>query len=177
MTPHDDAPAGAEARLVAPGARRFVDALRAVEHRGDLQGMVDLAGDHTRWWSTGTGRTDAGRDGAERFWSAYRRSFAEIASEFTEVTETPARVVLEWSSRGRHHSGRPVRYAGATVIDLDDGTGDDPSVAAVRLYYDTAAALAADPDADDTEPSMLDRETAASGVNSGLAPAHEEERA
>jgi hypothetical protein len=153
-----------EDSLTTPLARRFVDALRALEDRGEIDDMVALAADDTRWWSTGPDQNRAGDEGAARFWRAYREAFAEIRSEFTAATETPGRVVLEWRSTGRHHDGSPVRYSGVTVLDLG-GTPDDPVLAEVRLYFDTAAARGPAHAAD----SMLDRETAASGRNSGLA--------
>lgn len=170
--PGTDAAAG----LTTPVARRFVAALRSLEDAGEVDGLAGVGGADTRWWSTGPDEAVSGTDGARQFWSRYRRAFAEIRSEFGTVTETPGRVVLEWTSRGRHHSGAPVRYAGVTVLDLD-GSSDDPALAAVRLYYDTAAtAVRAPGDPDPEAPgtggdgSMLDRETAASGRNSGLAP-------
>ncbi|HEY2220541.1 nuclear transport factor 2 family protein [Actinomycetospora sp.] len=164
--------AAIETGLASPVARRFVEALRAIEDRGDLDGMIALGGETTRWWGTGPDEAQSGPDGAQRFWSGYRRAFAEIESEFTDVTETSSRIVLEWTSRGRHHSGAPVRYTGATVLALG-GSPDEPELAAVRLYYDTAATLVqapepGNPHAGDGEPPMLDRETAASGRNSGL---------
>lgn len=139
--------------------------------------MVRLASESTRWWSTGPGEAQSGREGAERFWSGYRRAFAEIRSEFTTVTETPTRVLLESPSRGPHHNGAPVRYTGATVLDIG-GSPDDPELMAVRLYYDTAATQTRATGPTETghtdtgrgDDPMLDRETAASGHASGLAP-------
>lgn len=130
---------GAEVGLTAETARRFVDALRAVEQEGDVERMAELADPGTHWASSGAARSYTGADGAREFWNAYRRSYADIASEFTAVTETFERAVLEWVGSGRHHNGTAVRYVGATVLDL----GEDGSLDAVRLYFDTAAARAA----------------------------------
>lgn len=167
----DDPNGNAESELVSSGARRFVAALRTIEDRGEVDEMTGLGTDATTWWSTGADRVRTGEDGGRQFWEAYRRAFDEITSEFTSVTETPARVVLEWTSHGRHHSGRAVRYAGATVVELDENTGGGP-VTGVRLYYDTAAAITALPGGDerDGDASTLDREVAAAERNSGLAP-------
>ena len=126
----------AESVLESPTAQRFVTALRTLEQDGDLDDMVALSTNATRWWSVGPDGGSTGPDGARTFWERYRRAFAEIASEFSTVTETSGRVLLEWTSHGSHHNGGPVRYAGATVLELD---GED--LAAVRLYYDTAATM------------------------------------
>ena len=154
-----------ETRVSSPVARRFVDALRGVEDQGDPEGMAELAAAHTRWSSAGSDRSLVGPEGAREFWEAYRRAYADITSEFTAITETDSRAVLEWVGTGHHHDGRPVRYVGATVLDLGD-----TSVDAVRLYFDTAAARSGAPEGEEAAADMLDDATAASGRNNGLAP-------
>ncbi len=154
----------AESVLESATARRFVTALRTLEEQGDVDDIVASGTEDTRWWSVGSDGEATGSDGGRRFWTKYRRAFAEIASEFSTVTETSTRVLLEWTSRGRHHNGSPVRYAGATVLEFGD-PADQESLTAVRLYFDTAATMVRADDA-----ATLDDETAASGENSGLAP-------
>jgi ketosteroid isomerase-like protein len=159
---------GAETQLTSATARTFVDALRAVEDDGDPEPMAALATDGTRWTSSGAAHASTGAEGARQFWEAYRRAYADITSHFTTVTETDSRAVLEWVSTGHHHDGQPVRYVGATMIDLDG-----EQVREVRLYFDTTAARAVATDGSgDAEAAadMLDDSTAASGRNSGLAP-------
>ena len=159
---------GAETQLASATARRFVDALRAVEQDGDAEEMAGLATDGTRWTSSGAAHASTGPDGARQFWDAYRRAYADITSHFTTVTETDSRAVLEWVSTGHHHDGQPVRYVGATMIDLSGDAVDE-----VRLYFDTTAARAVATEGSGDAPAgdgMLDDSTAASGRNSGLAP-------
>ncbi|NMO90943.1 nuclear transport factor 2 family protein [Actinomycetospora sp. TBRC 11914] len=161
-----DAGTPAESVLESATARQFVTALRTLEERGELDDMVALSTDATRWWSVGPDDEATGPDGARQFWERYRRSFAEIGSEFSTVTETPNRVVLEWTSRGSHHNGSPVRYTGATVLELDRAD----TLAGVRLYYDTAATMVAAGRSSSGEgEGMLDESTTASGRNSGLS--------
>jgi hypothetical protein len=157
----------AESVLEKPAAREFVTALRTLEEDGDLDDMVAMGSHSTRWWSVGSDGEAIGPDGARRFWTKYRRAFAEIASDFTTVTETPARILLEWNSHGRHHNGAPVSYAGATVLEFGDPT-DGGTLTGVRLYFDTAATMIRSGEAGGSG-DMLDEETAASGENSGLA--------
>src|SRR6195952_1592028 len=162
----------AESVLESPTARQFVTALRTLEEDGDLDEMVAVGTDSTRWWSVGSDGEATGPDGAQQFWTKYRRAFAEIASEFTTVTETPTRILLEWNSHGRHHNGAPVRYAGATVLEFGD-PADDETLTGVRLYFDTAATMIRSGEAghggSGDDGGMLDAETSASGGNSGLA--------
>ncbi|MEJ2870975.1 nuclear transport factor 2 family protein [Actinomycetospora sp. OC33-EN08] len=158
----------AETQLTSSVARRFVDALRAVEDQGDPEAMAGLATADTRWTSSGAAHSSTGAEGAREFWDAYRRAYGDITSHFTTVTETDSRAVLEWVSTGHHHDGQPVRYVGITVLDLGDDAVDE-----VRLYFDTTAARAvATEGSGDAEAAgdMLDDTTAASGRNSGLAP-------
>lgn len=72
-----DQDSAAETSLTSPVARRFVAALRAIEDRAAVEEMVRLASESTRWWSTGPGEAQSGREGAERFWSGYRRAFRD----------------------------------------------------------------------------------------------------
>jgi ketosteroid isomerase-like protein len=157
---------GAETQLASATARTFVDALRAVEDDGDPEQMAALATDETRWTSSGAAHSSVGAEGAREFWEAYRRAYADITSHFTTVTETDSRAVLEWVSAGHHHDGQPVRYVGATMIDLDG-----EKVREVRLYFDTTAAraVATGGSGDAEAADMLDDSTAASARNSGLA--------
>jgi ketosteroid isomerase-like protein len=167
-----DAGTPAESVLESPTARRFVTALRTLEEQGSLDDMVGLSTDSTRWWSVGPDGESTGPEGARTFWERYRRAFAEIASEFSTVTETPTRVVLEWTSHGSHDNGTAVRYGGATVLEFDP---DDDTLAAVRLYFDTAATMVAAGRSSSGgdgagDGGMLDESTSASGQSSGLAP-------
>jgi hypothetical protein len=135
-----DAGKSTESVLESSTARRFVTALRTLEDDGDVEEIVATGTDATRWWSVGSDGEATGPDGARRFWTKYRRAFAEITSEFSTVTETPARVLLEWTSHGSHHNGSPVRYAGATVLEFGD-PADQETLTGVRLYFDTAATM------------------------------------
>ena len=124
-----------------PTARRFVDALHALERDGEsaLEAMValfdaqatvanaalDLAGDER-----------AGAEGVRRFWADYCRSLAGAETAFHAVTVAPDAVGLFWTSR---LAGAPPGggYEGATLLRLGPGAG--AGVVAMRGYYDTRA--------------------------------------
>ena len=72
-----------------------------------------------------------GREGAERFWRAYRDAFGEFRSEFRHVMEDGDAALLEWTSTGSLASGAPLRYDGVTSMEW---AGD--RVRRFRAYFD-----------------------------------------
>lgn len=71
---------------------------------------------------------------AKEFWDQYSSQFTEISTEFTRVVEEGDEGIREWRSRGTLATGRPVDYAGVTLL-----TFDGARVARLSTYYDTAA--------------------------------------
>jgi ketosteroid isomerase-like protein/rubrerythrin len=118
----------------ALGAQRFVEALRALEERYDLERMVALFDETAEIRNPTDDTPRVGQSGAREFWRAYRDSFEEIRSDFSNVVETDGTAVLEWTSRGRILGGRPIDYSGVSVIELQDG-----KVRRFRSYFDTKA--------------------------------------
>lgn len=113
-------------------ARQFIDALARLERDDDVEPLAALhAPDATL--SNPQITVPPGPDAPRRFWRAYRDSFARIESSFHAVVEGADAVMLEWESDGEM-AGRPVRYRGVTVLEID---GD--GIAAVRTYFDPAA--------------------------------------
>jgi ketosteroid isomerase-like protein/rubrerythrin len=132
--------AGSESGMTATeaanalGAQRFVEALRALEERYDLERMVALFDESAEIRNPTDDTPRVGQSGAREFWRAYRDSFEEIRSDFSNVVETDGTAVLEWTSRGRILGGRPIDYSGVSVIELQDG-----KVRKFRSYFDTKA--------------------------------------
>lgn len=110
-------------------ARRFVGALRTLEQEHDLGPMLELFAEDAQLT-----RVDGrGPRAAREFWDEYIRTFAEIGTRFTHVTEGRAGVALEWRSQGTMPDGHGMDYAGATVLDVDSGL-----ITGLRSYYDSA---------------------------------------
>ncbi len=116
---------------------RFIDALGKLEGTKDPEDLASLFADGAELVSPevrGRATTEA-----EQFWRSYRDQFDDIRSDFTEVDDSGRTAVLEWTSRGTLATGRPIEYAGVSLLTVDDGR-----VTRFATYYDTAAFVAPD---------------------------------
>ena len=112
-------------------AQTFIDALRALERDRDLGPIVALHSDDAEVSNPNEPAPLRGREGAERFWTAYRAAFDDIASEFRHVLEDGDASLLEWTSAGRLASGAALRDDGVTSLEW---SGD--RVRRFRAYFD-----------------------------------------
>lgn len=113
-------------------AARFIEALHDVEKEGDVEGMVALFDDDAVIQNPREPSPLFGREGARRFWRAYRDSFEEIHSDFSKIVATDDTAMLEWTSSGRNAAGERVVYSGVSVVEMRDGL-----VHRFRAYFDT----------------------------------------
>lgn len=124
--------------MAAPHPETFIAALHRLEEQNDTEGMVSLFADDAEL----SGPTDAephrGREGARRYWQAYRASFAEVHSEFRNVVADDGVAILEWTSRGRGAGGAPFEYDGVSVVEFEDGR-----IRRFRAYFDPSYLQAA----------------------------------
>jgi ketosteroid isomerase-like protein/rubrerythrin len=119
---------------VAGGAQQFVEALRLVEDRGDVDAMVALFHADAEASNPTHAEPLRGESGVRHFWTAYRDAFDEVRSEFSKIVEGPdGTAMLEWTSRGRLRGGEGFSYSGVTVLELRDGR-----VRRFRAYFDPA---------------------------------------
>jgi ketosteroid isomerase-like protein/rubrerythrin len=133
------APAGA----ASGGAQQFIEALRLLEERGDVEPMIAMFHADAELSNPTHAAPLRGEAGARHFWRAYRDAFESVRSEFAKVVEGPdGTAMLEWTSRGRVRGGGPVTYAGVSVLELRDGR-----VRRFRAYFDTAHLAARAPGA------------------------------
>ena len=116
--------------------QHFMDRLRETERTRDVGHLVAFFTEAATLSRVGHAEPGRGADGARRFWQQYLDAFREVRSEFTAVTEADGRAVLEWTSHGALIDGRPVRYAGVSILEYDG-----ERVRAFRTYYDSAALL------------------------------------
>lgn len=114
-------------------ADQFIDALHRLEEQGDLDGMVALFSDQAELQNPTDEEPHRGKQGAQTFWDAYRRSFQQIHSDFRNVAESSGAVMLEWTSRGRFADDSPVEYDGVSVVEYQDG-----QIRRFRAYFDPA---------------------------------------
>ncbi len=114
--------------MTKPDAATFIAALNGLEKSGDAKEIAALFRGDAR--ISNPLMTETGREGAARFWTAYRSAFSRIASSFTSILEQDGRICLEWTSSGEIE-GQAVAYEGVSMLEVDE-TG----ISAFRTYFD-----------------------------------------
>src|SRR5262245_699205 len=107
--------------------RQFMGALQEAQGSGDVGALVALFADDAEL-------SKLANDQPSRFWRDYLKSFYRVRSSFTHVFEGSGTASLEWVSEGALPGGRPIRYAGVSLLEIE---GD--RVRRFRAYYDSAA--------------------------------------
>lgn len=115
--------------------QEFAEALHRLESTGDLEAFLDVFADDAVLVRPEPGGVEHGREGAQRFWQAYLDQFSQVASEFARVVQDGSLGELEWVAEGALASGRPITYAGVSLLELDDAG----RVTRFATYYDTSA--------------------------------------
>ena len=115
-------------------AGRFAAALRRLEQTRETSEIASLFAPDATISNPLIEHRHGGGETAERFWTAYRGSFAEIESTFRHIVEADGTAFLEWSSEGTMAGdGETFRYGGVTVLEHDG-----ERISAFRTYFDTA---------------------------------------
>jgi ketosteroid isomerase-like protein len=148
-------------------AERFTAALNEAEGAHDPAPLLPLFHADADLGSVAKPDPVSGADGARQFWTDYLSAFGSIHSEFTSVRAGGNLVVLEWVSEGTLPAGKPIRYRGVSVLDVE---GD--LVKRFRTYYDSAAFVAPTADAAPAgEPDSAQTNSAAvTPTHADLAP-------
>ena len=118
-------------------ATRFMSALEELDSSSDTGSITSLFADSAELLRPEVDKTGSSNQDPDQFWSDYRNQFSEVSTEFGEVQDTDSFVSLEWRSNGELSTGRPIEYAGVSLLTLDD----DGKVKRFSTYYDTAAFL------------------------------------
>jgi ketosteroid isomerase-like protein len=116
---------------------RFMSGLKRAEESHDPGPVAALFGDDAELTNLAREEPRRGADGARQFWADYLHGFARVRSEFFKVFEGDGTAALEWTAEGELPTGKPIRYRGISVLELD---GD--RVRRFRTYYDSAAFVA-----------------------------------
>ena len=117
--------------MAADKARRFVDALYALEEGGDVEPLASLHGEDADISNPLVPHRHQGPQGARDFWTAYRRSFGAVHSDFHHVEDAGDTSFLEWTSTGRSAQGRDFSYRGVSIVEW---SGE--RISAFRTYFD-----------------------------------------
>jgi ketosteroid isomerase-like protein len=119
-------------------AQRFIHALNHLEDQGDaaLDELLGLFADDARLRNPILQREQhelQGREDIAGFWREYRSSFADIHSDFSEVTANEHAAGLFWHSHGTDKAGQPIEYDGVTLLRVSD----DGRIADFQGYFDS----------------------------------------
>ncbi len=117
-------------------AQQFIDALHTLEggSADDTAEIVALFADDARLTNAALdGKELTGRDGVEKFWTEYRRTFGELRSEFSHVIADEKGAGLFWHTEGTGNDGNPIAYDGVSLLEWSD----DGKIGYFRGYYDT----------------------------------------
>lgn len=117
--------------------QRFMSALQQLDSSGETDAIEALFSDEAELLRPEVDKAGSSNQEPARFWSEYRDQFSSVSTEFDEVQDNGSFVALEWRSKGKLSTGRPIEYAGVSLLALDD-TG---KVRRFATYYDTAAFL------------------------------------
>lgn len=99
--------------------QRFLDALAVLEREGEVEGLVALFADGAEIGNVVSPRRFSGPEGARDFWTTYRATFGEMRSTFRNVFEAESRAALEWTTTGASPDGKPIEYAGVSILEMD----------------------------------------------------------
>jgi ketosteroid isomerase-like protein len=117
-------------------AQQFIDALHTLESGSadDTADIVALFADDARLTNAALdGKELTGKDGVQKFWTDYRRSFGEIRSEFSHVIANEDAAGLFWRSEGSGKDGQAIGYDGVSLLVWSD----DGKIGFFQGYYDT----------------------------------------
>lgn len=115
-------------------AEQFIDALRALEERRELEAMIALYGEESETGNINAPEKFTGTEGAREFWTKYRETFGEVRSTFRNRIINDTRAALEWTTEGTTANGAPVSYEGVSILEIE---GD--RITRFRAYFDPEA--------------------------------------
>ena len=100
-------------------ARRFIDALWALEDTKDAGPLTALYAENALVGNVVAPEQYRGPDGAKKFWTEYRGTFDAARSEFRSVIASDGHAALEWTTKGTGFNGSPLEYSGVTILDIE----------------------------------------------------------
>lgn len=100
-------------------AKKFIEALNELEKSESTEKIVGLFDDSCEVGNVTLTNTLQGKDGAEEFWTNYRKTFSEINSTFKNNISSENTVALEWTSAGKSSDGSEINYDGVSILETD----------------------------------------------------------
>lgn len=100
-------------------AEKFIEALSELEKNNSTENIVGLFADSCEVGNVTLTNNLQGKDGAEEFWTNYRKTFGEIESTFKNKIHSENTVVLEWTSSGTSTDGGEISYDGVSILETE----------------------------------------------------------
>lgn len=100
---------------------QFVEALHALEDRGELEPLVAQFAPDAGLWNLIRSEPLHGTGQIREFWSAYRHQFDRIHSTFERTVAAEDQAALEWRAEGSLRGGQEISYRGVTVLERGPG--------------------------------------------------------
>ncbi len=113
-------------------AYRFIEALTALEQRGQLEPMLDTFAESCEIGNAWNTEKLYGVAGAREYWNAYRSAFREIRSNILHIVIGDDSIALEWRARAVDRMGNEFHYDGVSIIETRGS-----SITRFRAYFDT----------------------------------------
>jgi hypothetical protein len=101
-------------------AKTFIEALRKLESERDVETIVSLFTDDAVIDNVTSLEGKHGTQGAREFWTAYRETFATMASTFRNEIISDNKIALEWETSGAANNGQPLSYKGVSILEVDN---------------------------------------------------------
>ena len=111
--------------------QQFIDALAALERERDVERITALFAPESEAGNIVSPRQFSGVEGARAFWEAYRDTFGEVASSFSNVIVSDGRAALEWTTTGTSAAGASILYEGVSILEMADN-----KITRFRAYFD-----------------------------------------
>ncbi|HYX34445.1 MAG TPA: nuclear transport factor 2 family protein [Oligoflexus sp.] len=137
-------PAGQESSRNAPErssfeeaghlCKLFISTLHQIEQTPNVDLMASLFDDNAELWRQSFREPYHGIPGVRRFWKEYLDQFEHVHSNFHRVVQRDKIIILEWLSEGALLGGRPIHYAGVSILE----SGADDKIVSFRTYFDSA---------------------------------------
>jgi ketosteroid isomerase-like protein len=113
-------------------AYRFIEALDALEQRGQIDPILDTFAEACEIGNALNPERFHGKKGAREYWNTYHSSFPGIRSTIRNIITGDDSIALEWTGRARDRYGKEFHYDGVSVLDIRGGV-----ITRFRAYFDT----------------------------------------
>lgn len=100
-------------------AKKFIEALNELESGKNADNIAALFADDSKIGNSTLTESFSGTDGAQKFWTSYRKTFGEVKSTFKNKVISDNVSALEWTTTGTGTDGNEINYDGVSIIESD----------------------------------------------------------